>query len=380
MKELLKYRKVLLANAKAMLKLSNENIDKFRLQQIFNLIEIIDRTIESNSDEDLDHIKDSYDRIKGIDADKMGDSVLSFHSFDMYAEYHSRKLQNLYLSRERGIHGLDTGLVALDDITYGLPKAHLILVAGRPSMGKTSLVANFVQHAGIDLKLPVAVFSLEVGGCEFVNRMICSMTNSSNRKFQDAAMEGDDWCNYASKLGNAKNAPIFVDDSQGLTVDEIRSRSIKLEKNVGPLSLIIVDNLQLIKSSPRNGLSDKRFGDFAEISHGLKLLAREMNVPVVVTSQVNRAVEARPNHRPQLWDLSESGAIENDADMVLCLYRDEIYNKTTRDKNVAEIAVAKNRNGPTGIARLRFEGQFFRFSNLSEDGELIPSDVLGLVD
>ena len=164
MKELLKYRKALLADAKAMLKLSNENIDKFRLQQIFNLIEIIDRAIEQNSDEDLDHIKDSYDRIKGIDADKMGDSVLSFHSFDMYAEYHSRKLQNLYLSGERGIHGLDTGLVALDDITYGLPKDHLILVAGRPSMGKTSLVANFVQHAGIDLKLPVAVFSLEVGG------------------------------------------------------------------------------------------------------------------------------------------------------------------------------------------------------------------------
>lgn len=380
MKELLKYRKVLLADAKAMLKLSNENIDKFRLQQIFNLIEIIDQAIESNSDEDFDHIKDSYDRIQGIAVDNMDDGIASFYSWNMYIENHSRKLQDLYQSTERGIHGLDTGLVALDDITYGLPKDHLIVVAGRPSMGKTSLVANFVQHAGIDLKLPVAVFSLEVGGCEFVNRMICSMTNSSNRKFQDAAMEGDDWCNYASKLGNAKNAPIFVDDSQGLTVDEIRSRSIKLEKNVGPLSLIIVDNLQLIKSSPRNGLSDKRFGDFAEISHGLKLLAREMNVPVVVTSQVNRAVEARPNHRPQLWDLSESGAIENDADIVLCLYRDEIYNKATSDKDVAEITVAKNRNGPIGTARLRFEGQFFRFSNLPETGELPPSDVMGLVD
>lgn len=380
MKELLKYRKVLLANAKAMLKLSNENIDKFRLQQIFNLIEIIDQAIESNSDEDFDHIKDSYDRIQGIAVDNMDDGIASFHSWNMYIENHSRKLQDLYQSTERGIHGLDTGLVALDDITYGLPKDHLIVVAGRPSMGKTSLVANFVQHAGIDLKLPVAVFSLEVGGCEFVNRMICSMTNSSNRKFQDAAMEGDDWCNYASKLGNAKNAPIFVDDSQGLTVDEIRSRSIKLEKNVGPLSLIIVDNLQLIKSSPRNGLSDKRFGDFAEISHGLKLIAREMNVPVVVTSQVNRAVEARPNHRPQLWDLSECGAIENDADIVLCLYRDEICNKATSDKDVAEITVAKNRNGPTGTARLRFEGRFFRFSNLPEDGELPPPDVLSLVD
>ena len=380
MKELLKYRKALLADAKAMLKLSNENIDKFRLQQIFNLIEIIDRAIESSSDEDLDHIKDSYDRIQGIAVDNMDDGIASFHSWNMYIENHSRKLQDLYQNRERGVHGLDTGLVALDNITYGLPKDHLIVVAGRPSVGKTSLVANFVQHAGIDLKLPVAVFSLEVGGCEFVNRMICSMTNSSNRKFQDAAMEGDDWCNYASKLGNAKNAPIFVDDSQGLTVDEIRSRSIKLEKNVGPLSLIIVDNLQLIKSSPRNGLSDKRFGDFAEISHGLKLLAREMNVPVVVTSQVNRAVEARPNHRPQLWDLSESGAIENDADIVLCLYRDEIYNKATSDKDVAEITVAKNRNGPIGTARLRFEGQFFRFSNLPEDGELPPPDVLGLVD
>lgn len=380
MKELLKYRKVLLADAKAMLKLSNENIDKFRLQQIFNLIEIIDQAIESNSDEDFDHIKDSYDRIQGIAVDNMDDGIASFYSWNMYIENHSRKLQDLYQSTDRGIHGLDTGLVALDDITYGLPKDHLIVVAGRPSMGKTSLVANFVQHAGIDLKLPVAVFSLEVGGCEFVNRMICSMTNSSNRKFQDAAMEGDDWCNYASKLGNAKNAPIFVDDSQGLTVDEIRSRSIKLEKNVGPLSLIIVDNLQLIKSSPRNGLSDKRFGDFAEISHGLKLLAREMNVPVVVTSQVNRAVEARPNHRPQLWDLSESGAIENDADIVLCLYRDEIYNKATSDKDVAEITVAKNRNGPIGTARLRFEGQFFRFSNLPETGELPPSDVMGLVD
>lgn len=380
MKELLKYRKVLLANAKAMLKLSNENIDKFHLQQIFNLIEIIDQAIESNSDEDLDHIKDSYDRIQGIAVDNMDAGIASFHSLNMYIENHSRKLQELYQSMERGIHGLDTGLVALDDITYGLPKDHLIVVAGRPSMGKTSLVANFVQHAGIDLKLPVAVFSLEVGGCEFVNRMICSMTNSSNRKFQDAAMEGDDWCNYASKLGNAKNAPIFVDDSQGLTVDEIRSRSIKLEKNVGPLSLIVVDNLQLIKSSPRKGLSDKRFGDFAEISHGLKLIAREMNVPVVVTSQVNRAVEARPNHRPQLWDLSESGAIENDADIVLCLYRDEIYNKATSDNDVAEITVAKNRNGPIGTARLRFEGQFFRFSNLPEAGELPPSDVMGLVD
>ena len=380
MKELLKYRKVLLANAKAMLKLSNENIDKFRLQQIFNLIEIIDQAIESNSDEDFDHIKDSYDRIQGIAVNNMDDGIASFYSWNMYIENHSRKLQDLYQSTERGIHGLDTGLVALDDITYGLPKDHLIVVAGRPSMGKTSLVANFVQHAGIDLKLPVAVFSLEVGGCEFVNRMICSMTNSSNRKFQDAAMEGDDWCNYASKLGNAKNAPIFVDDSQGLTVDEIRSRSIKLEKNVGPLSLIIVDNLQLIKSSPRNGLSDKRFGDFAEISHGLKLIAREMNVPVVVTSQVNRAVEARPNHRPQLWDLSESGAIENDADIVLCLYRDEIYNKATSDKDVAEITVAKNRNGPIGTAHLRFEGQFFRFSNLPEAEELPPPDVLSLVD
>ena len=380
MKELLKYRKVLLANAKAMLKLSNENIDKFRLQQIFNLIEIIDQAIESNSDEDFDHIKDSYDRIQGIAVDNMDDGIASFHSLNMYIENHSRKLQDLYQNRERGIHGLDTGLVALDNITYGLPKDHLIVVAGRPSVGKTSLVANFVQHAGIDLKLPVAVFSLEVGGCEFVNRMICSMTNSSNRKFQDAAMRDGDWCNYASKLGAAQNAPIFVDDEKGLTVDEIRSRSIKLEKNIGPLSLIVVDNLQLIKPAPLNGVSDKRFGDFAEISHGLKLLAREMNVPVVVTSQVNRAVEARPNHRPQLWDLSESGAIENDADIVLCLYRDEIYNKATSDKDVAEITVAKNRNGPIGTARLRFEGQFFRFSNLPETGELPPSDVMGLVD
>lgn len=380
MKELLKYRKALLADAKAMLKLSNENIDKFRLQQIFNLIEIIDRAIESSSDEDFDHIKDSYDRIQGVSIDNIDDGIASFHSLNMYIENHSRKLQDLYQNRERGVHGLDTGLVALDNITYGLPKDHLIVVAGRPTVGKTSLVANFVQHAGIDLKLPVAVFSLEVGGCEFVNRMICSMTNCSNRKFQDAAMRDGDWCNYASKLGAAQNAPIFVDDEKGLTVDEIRSRSIKLEKNIGPLSLIVVDNLQLIKPAPLNGVSDKRFGDFAEISHGLKSIAREMNVPVVVTSQVNRAVEARPNHRPQLWDLSESGAIENDADIVLCLYRDEIYNKATCDKNVAEITVAKNRNGPTGTARLRFEGQFFRFSNLPEDGELPPPDVLGLVD
>lgn len=379
MKELLKYRKAVLVELNAMLKLSKENIDKFRLEQIINLLEYIEQAIDCNSVENLDCIKNSYARIHRIASDNVDSDIEAFHSFNMYIENHSRKLQNLYQNKCKGISGLDTGLVALDDITYGLPKDHLIVVAGRPSAGKTSLIANFVQHAGIDLKLPVAVFSLEVGGCEFVNRMICSMTNCSNRKFQDAAMRDGDWCNYASKLGTAQNAPIFVDDEKGLTVDEIRSRLIKLEKNVGPLSLIVVDNLQLIKPVPLNGVSDKRFGDFAEISHGLKSIAREMNVPVVVTSQVNRAVEARPNHRPQLWDLSESGAIENDADIVLCLYRDEIYNKATCDKKVAEITVAKNRNGPTGIARLRFEGQFFRFSNLPEDGELPPSDVLGLV-
>ena len=269
------------------------------------------------------------------------------------------KLEELY-NNKGYITGVPTGFSDLDSKTAGLHPADLILVAARPAMGKTSFAMNLAQYASIHARIPVAIFSLEMSKEQLVNRILCSEAMVDSQKIRTGKLDEEDWTKIAGALGPVSEAPIYIDDTPGLTVMEIRAkcRRLKLEKNIG---LIVIDYLQLMQG---RGRSENRQQEISEISRALKILAKEINVPVVTLSQLSRAPETRSDHRPILSDLRESGAIEQDADLVVFLYREDYYNPEAEKKNVAEIILAKNRNGATGIVELAWLGQFTKFVNL----------------
>ena len=285
----------------------------------------------------------------------------------------THELQTLYQMRSTDdVTGLPTSFVRLDRMTAGLQKGDLIIIAGRPSMGKTSFAMNIAEYAGLGLKMPVAVFSMEMSSVALAKRLISSVGRIDAQKMRKGRLDDADWARYTEVVGNMSKAPFYIDDTPALTVNELRSRARRLVRKTGPLALIVVDYLQLMSGSSRNGGNENRATEISEISRGLKGLAKEMDVPVIALSQLNRSVDARPDKRPVMSDLRESGAIEQDADIIMFIYRDEVYNKETVDKNVAEIIIGKQRNGPTGIVRMRFDGQFTRFDNLAEDASLPP--------
>ena len=258
------------------------------------------------------------------------------------------------------VTGIPTGYKDLDMMTSGLQPGDLIIIAGRPSMGKTSLALNMCEYVSIDTGLPTAVFSMEMGSTQLVSRLIGSVGKLNQHKMRTGQLDDNDWEKLSYALGQLNEAPIFIDEGSALNPYEVRARARRLHKQCGRLGLIVIDYLQLMGSA---GSTENRATEISEISRSLKALAKELNVPVVALSQLNRSVEQRPDKRPVMSDLRESGAIEQDADVIMFIYRDEVYNPETPDKGMAEIILAKQRNGPVGRVKLTFLGEYTKFEN-----------------
>ena len=261
---------------------------------------------------------------------------------------------------QSGITGLPTGFDELNRRTGGFHGGELILIAGRPGMGKSSFAVNIAEHVSITDKKTVAIFNLEMPKEQIVNRIICSQALVNSNKIRTGDITGEDWEKIGAIVNRVATAPMYIDDTASITVSEIRAKCRRL-KQTKNLELIVIDYLQLMQSS---GRTESRQNEIAEISRSLKILAKELNIPVIALSQLSRAAESRSDKRPMLSDLRESGAIEQDADMVMFLYRDEYYNPDTEDKNLAECIVAKNRSGETGMFKLGWKGEYTKFSNV----------------
>ncbi|MGI9299316.1 MAG: replicative DNA helicase [Luminiphilus sp.] len=260
------------------------------------------------------------------------------------------------------ITGLTTGFIDLDRMTSGLQSSDLVIVAGRPSMGKTSFAMNLVENAALSSDRPIMVFSMEMPAEQLVIRMLSSLGRIDQSRVRTGKLEQDDWPKLSSATEKLKDTQIFIDDTPALTPTDLRSRVRKLIREQGDLGMIMVDYLQLMRVA---GSNEGRTAEISEISRSLKAIAKEFRCPVVALSQLNRSLEQRPNKRPVNSDLRESGAIEQDADVIMFIYRDEVYNEDSLDKGVAEIIIGKQRNGPIGTCKLSFQGQFTRFENLA---------------
>lgn len=281
-----------------------------------------------------------------------------FHHIRDIAVDSIEKIEDIYRSKGK-LTGVSTGFVDFDAKTAGLQKSDLVLLAARPSMGKTAFALNIIQNAAIRGNVPVAVFSLEMSREQLVNRMLCSEAMLDAQKLRTGELNDKDWEDLIRAMGPLSQAPIYIDDTPGISSMDVRSkcRRLKVEKGLG---LIVIDYLQLMSG---NGRTDSRQQEISEISRNLKAIAREMEAPVIALSQLSRACEQRSDHRPMLSDLRESGAIEQDADVVAFLYRDEYYFPETEKKNQAELIIAKQRNGPTGTVDLTWMGQYTKFGN-----------------
>ena len=272
------------------------------------------------------------------------------------------QLEELY-NRKQHITGVPTGFADLDYKTAGLHNSDLILVAARPAMGKSAFALNIASYAAVKANVPVAIFSLEMSKEQMGNRILCSEAMVDSNKVRTGKIEDEDWAKLAMASGELSESQIFIDDTPGISIMEIRAkcRKMKLEKNIG---LVVIDYLQLVQGSSKKGGSREQ--EISEISRSLKILAKEINVPVIALSQLSRAPEQRPDHRPMLSDLRESGAIEQDADIVMFLYRDDYYNEDSEKKNIAEVIIAKHRAGSTGTVELLWLGNYTKFANIEK--------------
>lgn len=270
------------------------------------------------------------------------------------------KIDGLYQRKEH-VTGLASGFTEFDRMTSGLQPSDLIIVAGRPSMGKSAFAASILEHIGIDQKRPVAFFSLEMSKEQLVQRMLCSQARVDAHKVRSGFLSPSDWPKLTSAAGRLSASKIFIDDTPAISAMELRAKARRLKAHQG-VELLVLDYLQLMRGSFK---VESRQQEISEISRSLKALSRELSIPIIALSQLSRAVESRQDHRPQLSDLRESGAIEQDADLVCLLIREEYYNASEENKGIAEIIIAKQRNGPTGSVKLSFIKEYMRFENLA---------------
>ena len=329
--------------------------EKSVLRRLIHTSQTISR-LSYEGKEPIDSIMDQAE--KGIFDIMQGRHTDQFHHIRDIAVDSIGKIEEIYRSQGK-LTGVPTGFTDFDQRTAGLQKSDLILLAARPSMGKTAFALNIVQNAAIRSKVPTAIFSLEMSREQLVNRMLCSEAMLDAQKLRTGELDDNDWADLIRAMGPLSQAPIYIDDTPGVTPMEIRSkcRRLKIEKGLG---LIVIDYLQLMSG---NTHTDSRQQEISDISRSLKALAREMEAPVIALSQLSRACEQRADHRPMLSDLRESGAIEQDADLVAFLYRDEYYFPDTEKKNQAELIIAKQRNGPTGTVDLTWLGKYTKFGN-----------------
>ncbi|CAG2126987.1 Replicative DNA helicase [Cupriavidus yeoncheonensis] len=269
------------------------------------------------------------------------------------------------------VTGVPTGFIDLDKMTSGMQAGDLVIVAGRPSMGKTAFSLNIGEHVAVEQGLPVAVFSMEMAGTQLAMRMLGSVGRLDQHRLRTGRLLDEDWPRLTHAIQRMNDAQLFIDETPALNPMELRARSRRLARQCGQLGLIIIDYLQLMSGS---GGGENRATEISEISRSLKGLAKELNCPVIALSQLNRSLEQRPNKRPVMSDLRESGAIEQDADVILFIYRDEVYNPDSQDKGTAEIIIGKQRNGPIGTVRLTFLGQFTKFDNFSGGPAFFDND------
>ncbi len=307
--------------------------------------EILDRAEQAIFAVSQKHTKESFIAIKDILTD----------SFDRLDELHNNKDQ---------IRGVPTGFRDLDNLLAGLQNSDLVILAARPSMGKSSLAINIAQNVAIHEGIPVAIFSLEMSKEQLVDRLLCSEANVDSWKLRNANLSDADFGRIGEAMAKLSEAPLYFDDSAGINVLEMRTKARRLQSEHG-LGLVIIDYLQLMQGNTSNS----RVEEVSEISRSLKGLARELNVPVIALSQLSRAVESRPDRRPQLSDLRESGSIEQDADVVMFIYRDDYYDKDSERKNIADVLIRKHRNGPVGQVELYFKPEQMLFTNLDKKHE-----------
>jgi replicative DNA helicase len=282
-----------------------------------------------------------------------------------------KHVEQLYVNND-DMTGIPSGFHDLDELTSGFQPSDLIIIAGRPSMGKTSLALSMARHVGVECGKRVAVFSLEMSKEQITMRLLCSEAKVSNSRVRSGKLQDSDFPRLVDAASKISQADIFIDDTPAISVLEMRAKARRLHRE-GPLSLLVVDYLQLMRGSART--AERREQEISEISAGLKAIAKELSVPVIALSQLNRAVENRTDKRPLMADLRESGAIEQDADIIGFVYRDEVYNPETTDKGIAEFIISKHRNGEIGTVRLGFQGEFTLFVNLEQDAE--DYDYLG---
>jgi replicative DNA helicase len=320
--------------------------------------EIIDSCYEANTD--VDNILDSAEHhIFEISENKVRQD---FSPIKDVVKESFKSIEGLYASKEL-ITGVTTGFHKLDELTAGLQKSELIIIAGRPSMGKTAFALNIALNAAMDAQVPAAIFSLEMSKEQLAFRLLSSKARVDSQRLRKGFLGETDWPKLTTAAGLLSETPLYIDDTAAITVLEMKAKSRRLKADKG-LGLIVVDYIQLMRSSYTH---DSREREISDISRSLKALAKELKVPVVALSQLNRQVESRTNRRPQMADLRESGAIEQDADVIAFIYRDEVYNKSedNPDKGVAEIIIAKQRNGPTDTVKLAFVDKYTSFENLS---------------
>ena len=308
--------------------------------------------------EDVDSIMDMAEKkVFGLSQKKSakGYTALKDVLVGSFAE-----LEKLY-NQKGNVTGITTGFIDLDNKTAGLHNSDLIIIAARPAMGKSAFAINLATNAAIKANVPAVIFNLEMSKEQVGNRILCSEAMVDSNKIRTGQIEDEDWMKLATTLGELSEAPIYIDDTPGISIMEIRAkcRKLKLEKNIG---LIVIDYLQLIQGTGKKNASREQ--EISEISRSLKILAKELDVPVIALSQLSRTAERRDDKRPMLSDLRESGAIEQDADIVIFLYRDDYYNEDTEKKNVAEVILAKHRGGSTGTVELAWMPSYTKFANL----------------